>query len=388
MTTVKQPRTTARQTQMATYQTTTAPHVHLLPSQPSARTELYPFLVQRQLKQRLWGGQRLANWLDLPQPCPEYLGESWEVFDSNQIRNGPLAGQTLRDVAGRYPRQFVGSRSLERYGDGIPLLTKFIDANDHLSIQVHPDDAYAHMYEASTGFHGKTEAWYILSAQPGAEIICGLNQAVERDVFLQALQQGTLESLVQRIAVRAGDVILVPAGTLHAINAGITLFEIQEKSDLTYRVYDYGRIDHATGQPRMLHLDKALDVMKLSPSPELKRVPLPMEPGNTRTLLVACSHFALERWDLTARRHAITLTDSLEIITVVEGQGALKWPGGGLALRHGDSVVLPATLGAWALQPYTPTLRILRGYVPELERDIVRPLRAMKMEEAAITCVL
>lgn len=380
--------TMAKQVQPATYQTATASPMHLIPALPGMKSDLYPFLVKRDLKQRLWGGQRLARWLDVPQPCPERLGESWEVFDSNQIRNGPLAGYTLASVAECYPHHFVGTRPLERYGGGIPLLTKFIDANDHLSIQVHPDDTYAHTHEAATGFHGKTEAWYILDAQPGAEIIYGLQREIDRSSFIQAAQQGELDSLVQRIAVNAGDVILVPAGTLHAINAGITLFEIQEKSDLTYRVYDYGRIDHLTGKPRMLHLDKALDVIKLSPSSESKRIPVPMEPGNTRTLLVACSHFALEQWNLTRKRHAITLTDSLEIITVIDGQGKLSWSGGAFTVRHGDSVVLPATLGSWTLKPYTPNLRALRGYVPELERDIVRPLRAMKMQESAIACVI
>jgi mannose-6-phosphate isomerase len=380
--------TTANQWYSPQYQTAYPAHRYLVPSAPAKKPILYPFLVKRELKHRLWGGQRLASWLDVPPPYPECLGESWEVYDGNQIRNGPLAGKTLRSVAEHYPRQFVGNRPLERYGSGIPLLTKFIDANDHLSIQVHPDDSYAHTYEATTGFHGKTEAWYILDAQPGAEIIYGLNRTIDRHTFLEAVQQGQLEPLVRRVPVQAGDVVLVPAGTLHAINAGITLFEIQERSDLTYRVYDYGRVDTMTGQPRLLHLDKALDVVKLSPSSDFKRMPLPMEPGNTRTLLVACPHFALERWDLTRKRHAITLTDSLELITVIEGAGELCWPGGSFNLRHGDSLVLPAMLGAWSLKPHTSALRVLRGYVPDLERDIARPLRAMKTNESAIACMI
>lgn len=346
----------------------------------NASSQLYPLLMERQLVQRLWGGQRIAEWLAFPEPHPTNLGETWEVFDTNTIRNGVLAGQTLAQVAEQYGATLVGTRSLERYGPGFPLLVKFIDANDRLSIQVHPDDTYAHTYEAATGFHGKTEAWYILSAEPGADIIYGLNQSVDRATFATLVQEGALEQVLQRVPVHAGDVIFVPAGTIHAINAGITLFEIQEKSDLTYRVYDYGRRDPATGQLRALHIKKALDVMELRPASRAKQEPLPLEPGDARMLLVACHHFALEEWRLTGVRTHTTDPASLDIISIIEGDAELNWSEDTLSLQHGDSVVVPAALGQWRLHPHTPNLRILRVYVPDLNQNIFAPLRAQSIE--------
>lgn len=349
---------------------------------------LYPLLLERKLVSRLWGGRRIAQWLELPRPYPDTLGETWEVFDSNIIRNGMLAGQTLAHVAESYGAELIGSRPLARYGQGFPLLTKFLDADDRLSLQVHPDDDYAHRREAHTGFHGKTEAWYILSAEPGAEIICGLDRCLDRETCAAAIGAGTLETMVRRVPVAPGDMILVPAGTLHAINAGITLFEIQEKSDLTYRVYDYNRIDKSTGQPRTLHMDKALDVMQMTPLPLAKSEPLPLVQDESRMLLMACSHFALERLIVDQQQQMETRPDSLEIITVLEGRGTLMWPDGLLPLRSGESVVLPASLGKWMLKAHEPPLQVLRGYVPDLEQDIIAPLRLQGISDERIAKVV
>jgi mannose-6-phosphate isomerase len=348
---------------------------------------LYPLLIQRKLVSRIWGGQRVAHWLNLEPPYPAHLAETWEVFESNPIRNGDLAGWTLAEVTREYGAQLIGKRPFERYGYDFPLLTKFIDAYDHLSIQVHPDDDYAHQHEAASGFHGKTEAWYILWAEPGADIIYGVNQSVDKAAFTAAVQNGTLECLIHYVPVQAGDVILVPAGTLHAINSGIMLFEIQEKSDLTYRVYDYGRLDRVTCLPRQLHLDKALDVMHLHPPHKVKSHPVALEPGVNRMLLLACSFFALESMLLSGQRQMHTHADSLEILTVIEGQGRIAWEGGTLELCHGDSVVLPAALGAWSLQSRS-ALHVLRGYVPDLERNILVPLKQQGLNDEQIIQIL
>lgn len=330
-----------------------------------ANDTLYPILTERRIATPIWGGQRLAAWLDLPEPRPQQLGETWQVFEGNIITNGPLAGQTLAQVTAQYGAQLVGTRTIARYGADFPLLAKFIDANDKLSLQVHPDDTYAHTHEAETGFYGKTEAWYILAAAPGANVIHGLTRPSSRDEFAAAVEQAALDPLLERIPVSAGDVIFVPAGTLHAINAGIMLFEIQQKSDLTYRVYDYGRRDARTGQLRPLHLEKALDVSYFGPSPQAKIVPQTLEPG-VRTLLVTCTYFALERWTLNTPRNLTTDPASFEILTVIGGQGTLTWPGGDMALQRGESVVLPAALGTCTLQPApaTPEFELLRVYVP------------------------
>jgi mannose-6-phosphate isomerase len=316
-------------------------------------------MLERRLDSRIWGGETLRAWLDLPDAPPK-LAESWQVYEHNRISDGPFAGQTLAQVAARHGAALVGSHSFERYGAEFPLLAKFIDAADKLSVQVHPDDEYAHRVEEASGFHGKTEAWYILHAAPGAEVIHGLAQPTDRASFNAALADGTLLHLLRRVPVKAGDTIFVPAGTIHAINAGIMLFEIQQKSDLTYRVYDYDRRDDQ-GRPRELHLTRALDVIEYRESPPQYVTPQPLGPNHT--LLVECPYFAMERWKLEATVDATTEQTSFDILTLIEGQADLTWADGTRHLRHGESIVLPASLGAYRLQPHAPTT-ILRCYVP------------------------
>lgn len=348
--------------------------------------QLYPFLTERRIVQPLWGGTRLAAWLDLPEPRPERIGETWQVYDENRIANGPLQGRTVADVTREYGAALVGTRTIERYGADFPLLAKFIDAAQPLSIQVHPDDAYAHAHEAATGFHGKTEAWYILDAEPGASVVYGLERPCSPTEFAAAVEAGTVDTLLHRVPVQPGDAIFVPAGTVHAIDAGITLFEIQQKSDLTYRVYDYGRRDARTGQPRELHLDKALDVSNLAPPARSTVRPLPLSPS--RLLLVACPLFALERWSVAAAETHAVDPGTFEILTVVEGRALLGWDGGELALQRGDSAVIPASQGAYMLQAMAATpgseTSLLRAYVPDLQRDIVAPLRKRGIDAASI----
>jgi Phosphomannose isomerase len=223
-------------------------------------------------------------------------------------------------------------------GADFPLLAKFIDAADRLSIQVHPDDAYAHTYEAATGFHGKTEAWHILHATQGADVVYGLARRSNRAELAAAIAAGELEPLLHRLPVAPGDTVFVPAGTLHAINAGIVLFEIQQKSDLTYRVYDYGRIDATTGQPRALHIDKALDVTDYAPA--LRSVVPPLSLAEGRDLLVACASFALERLTIVAPVDYPVDPATFEILTIIEGSATLRWNSGARALRRGEAVVM------------------------------------------------
>jgi len=343
---------------------------------------LYPLLTRARLVHPIWGGAHLAGWLGLPAESAERLGETWQVYDENPITNGALAGRTLAEATRALGAALVGDRTLARYGADFPLLAKFLDAADKLSIQVHPDDAYAHSREAATGFHGKTEAWYILSAAPGASVIYGLRQPTTREAFRSAVEGGTVEALLQRLPVQAGDVVYVPAGTVHAIEAGIVLFEIQQKSDLTYRVYDYDRRDAATGQPRALHLDQALDVMDYAP-PGRGTIPaLEIVPG--RALLVACPYFALERWQADGERGLRTDPGTFEILTVIEGDARLRWQDGVLPLPRGTSVVVPAQLGAYTLGPDVGAATWLRVYVPDVDRDLLAPLRHAGHGEARL----
>jgi mannose-6-phosphate isomerase len=320
---------------------------------------LGPLLLERKLDTRIWGGSTLGAWLEIEHP-PEQLAESWQVYEHNHITNGPYAGQTLAEVVKQHGADMVGTRSFERYGADFPLLAKFIDAADNLSVQVHPDDEYAHRVEAATGFHGKTEAWYILKAEPGTDVIHGLSESSSREAFAASVSDGSLMNLLRRVPIHEGDTVFVPAGTVHAINAGTMLFEIQEKSDLTYRVYDYDRRD-ANGNLRELHLDRALDVINYSEGQQAKAEPQQL--GNGRTLLVTCPYFSMERWDLTGEVEEQTDPTTFEILTIIDGVTQISWLDGVLRLKRGQSIVLPAALGSYQLQPMD-SATLLRCFVP------------------------
>jgi mannose-6-phosphate isomerase len=327
---------------------------------------LAPLTLERKLDSRIWGGNTLGTWLGLEHP-PAKLAESWQVYEHNRVAGGPFAGRTLADVTAEHGAALVGTRSFERYGADFPLLAKFIDAADDLSVQVHPDDAYAHTVEAATGFHGKTEAWHILRAAPGADLIHGLAAPCSREAFAAAVADGTLMNLLRRVPAAPGDTIFVPAGTVHAISGGIMLFEIQQKSDLTYRVYDYDRRD-AQGQLRELHLDRALEVINYGEQPPARVAPRPLNSdgwkgGDEGALLVSCPYFAMERWELRGALDRTTNPDSFQILTAIDGAARLTWVGGEVGLGRGESIVLPASLGAYQVRP-APDVTLLACYVP------------------------
>jgi len=203
------------------------------------------------------------------------------IYDENEIAEGPHAGRRLREVLPELGEAFLGKRVVERYGYELPLLIKFLDTAEWLSVQVHPDDAYAHSVEAHTGFHGKNEAWVILDAEPGAEIIYGVKRPVTHEELRAAALDGSILDLLNFVPVQPGDVIYIPAGTIHALGPGLLVYEVQQRSDLTYRLFDYGR-----GRP--LHLKKALDVANLEPQP-LHRLQL--------GTWFETPHFRLGLWD-------------------------------------------------------------------------------------------
>jgi mannose-6-phosphate isomerase len=320
---------------------------------------LPPLVLERRLDSRIWGGSSLGPWLGLAQ-APAQLAESWQVYAQNQVATGPLAGQTLAELVREHGADLVGTISFARYGADFPLLAKFIDAADHLSIQVHPDDTYAHSVEAATGFHGKTEAWYILHAEPGAELYHGLTHDSNRAEFAAGIADGSILKLLRSVAVAPGDTIFVPAGTVHAINAGIMLFEIQQTSDLTYRVYDYDRRD-AQGNPRELHIEKSLDVIDYHAASQAQVPAIAL--GNGQELLVTCPYFRMERWDLAKPLEHTTDPSSFVILTVIEGTARFTSPHGELHLARGESVVLPANLGSYTLAPH-PSAAVLICTVP------------------------
>lgn len=315
-------------------------------------------MLEPRLDSRIWGGDTLGAWLDLP-AAPPHLAEAWLVYDQNTIAGGPFAGQTLADVATEYGAALLGTRTADRGSAQFPLLAKFIDAADDLSVQVHPDNEYAHRVEAATGFNGKTEAWYILRAEPGTTVIHGFNTPTDRETLAAAIRNGALLGLLRQEPIVAGDVVFVPAGTIHAIRKGTLLFEIQQTSDLTYRVYDYNRRDR-NGKLRELHVDKALDVTNYDQTAPVKSDPQPL--GNGGDLLLTCPYFALERWQIDRAQQRRTDPSTFEIWTMIDGAAELH-ADSVYTLPRGAAIVLPASLGEFELRAQG-NATLLRCYVP------------------------
>ncbi len=322
--------------------------------------DLAPLRLEPKPSRRLWGGTRLSQLLPGLDDggSSEPIGEAWLVYAENRVSGGPYAGRTLQEVADELGAALLGSRSVSRYDNQVPLLAKLIDAAEPLSVQVHPDDAYAKRVEPESGHLGKSEAWYVLRAQPGSSIIWGWKRSVSDREVRDAARSGTLEPLVQHVPVQAGDVVYNPAGTVHALGAGILIYEIQQSSDLTYRLYDYGRKD-TNGKPRELHLDKALEVARLEKGGAAKVTPRVL--SDTVTELVATPHFVLERWALSGTLAGETDPASLELWTVLDGEARLHAAGTEERLGVAGSLVLPAQLGAYR---WSGEGTLLRSYLP------------------------
>jgi mannose-6-phosphate isomerase len=263
------------------------------------------------------------------------------------------------------PGEWRGTRLNSR--KDFPLLVKFMFPREKLSIQVHPDDGYAAAHEQAAGGKGKTEMWHAISSEPGARLLLGLKPGTDKQKFLDAMKEDTLEDVFQSHEVKPGDTFFVTPGTPHTIGPGMILCEVQEYSDLTYRVYDYGRVD-SNGKSRELHVEKALEVMKFSVPPPAKVEPLHL-PGERvhKTLLAACSYFATERWEFRATVEAESRNDCFELFVILNGSGHLHWQGPPLPYERGQCWLIPASLGKFSLQPEEST-SVIRTYLPNLSR--------------------
>jgi len=314
---------------------------------------------------RLWGARSLAPVYPDKANLAEPLGEAWLTGFDCKIASGPFAGKTLGDAWTAMPADWRGAR-LASHKD-FPLLVKFIFPHDKLSIQVHPDDAYAAVHEQAAGGRGKTEMWHAVSSQPGASLLLGLKKGTDRQKFLDAMRAGNLEDVFQSHSVTAGDTFFVPPGTPHTIGPGMILCEVQEYSDLTYRLYDYGRVD-SQGRPRELHVEKALQVMNFAGPVPAKVEPLHL-PGERvhKTLLAACPYFATERWEFRASVEARPRPDCFELFIILDGTGFLHCQGEPLPYQRGQCWLIPAALPTFSLQPEQSTA-LIRTYVPDLTR--------------------
>ncbi|HTB92161.1 MAG TPA: type I phosphomannose isomerase catalytic subunit [Candidatus Sulfotelmatobacter sp.] len=333
---------------------------------------------------RIWGQRSLAPWYPDKVNLKEPLGEAWLTAFESRVSNGPFAGKTLREMWHQMPAEWRGRRyaSLAEF----PVLIKFIFPNDKLSIQVHPGDAYAAEHEQNAGGRGKTEMWHMVSARHGAEIMFGLQPGLNKEVFLKALAEGSVESLLVHLPVQAGDTYFVPAGTQHAIGPGMVICEIQEYSDLTYRVYDYGRLD-SSGKPRELHVQKALEVTNFNRGSGGKIEPLALHsPDAKKCLLSACEFFATERWDCNRTTPIESDPEEFQLFVILEGTGTFHDTEWAFQFRPGEAWFLPANLPTTLLQP-DGVSSVLRVTVPDT-RVLRQQLRNQGFEDRAISRVL
>jgi mannose-6-phosphate isomerase len=339
-------------------------------------SHIYPMLLAPRFDPKIWGGRRLETILGKPLPDDYRFGESLESDGESRILNGILAGNSISDLMRVDAQSILGTRGIAASGDfgDFPLLAKFIDASDILSVQVHPNDEEA----APIGKRGKTEAWHIIAADDDSTLITGLKPGVSIGDIAQAINEVTLDELVIKQLVTAGDTLIIPAGTIHAIGPGILLYEIQQASDVTYRMYDWGRVD-STGNPRQLHVSESLEVLK--PDLRADRVaPLPFAPG--RTMLAACRYFALERWDLPI--HPATVTGdggSFKLISSIAGAVRITIDDIHVDLPVGQTALIPASAPALTV---AGDATLLVAYVPDISADIFRPLTEAGHDEEDI----
>lgn len=310
---------------------------------------LYPLKFKPRVKERIWGGQAILNKKGKAAgrlAKDKLYGESWDLSsvkgDISVVANGFLKGNNLQELIEVYMGELVGEEIFERYGLEFPLLVKFLDCNDKLSVQVHPDDALA--LERHDSF-GKTEAWYVVDCKPGAAIYLGFKDLnITREEYIAAVAESRLESLLNRVEVKPGDVFFIPAGTVHALGAGIEVVEVQQTSDITYRIYDWDRVD-ASGKGRELHTALAVDAIDFEADADLLHKKYDLKAGDSATVIES-NYF-------TMTLHAVdeeatfdrSMIDSFIIYIAINGSMQIIADGNSETLDEGEVVLIPAEVG-------------------------------------------
>jgi mannose-6-phosphate isomerase len=343
---------------------------------------LCPARLEAVFSPRPWGALSLAPFFPEMSNLAEPIGEAWMTGSECRFASGPFAGQKLGDAWSKMSAEWVGAAPPN---DGIfPLLVKFIFSEDKLSVQVHPDDDYAARHEQAAGSRGKTEMWYAVRARPGAEVLVGLKASVTAESIRSAIAEGRAEDCLEHIPLSAGDAVFVPARTAHTIGLGLTLCEIQQHSDLTYRLYDYNRRD-ANGQTRQLHIEKALEVLRFGKQRGGKIEPIAVQNEHViETHYAACSYFATERWEFTKPIKRVSSPEHFDLLIFLEGKGSIRWGAESLPYAPAQVWLFPAALGAYELIPERGAgsgTSLLRTYVPGNVGDIGKQLSARGVSE-------
>ena len=303
---------------------------------------LYPLLLDSHLLIKVWGGRKLQSVLNKTLPTNDPYGEAWELHDHCKIANGAYAGQSLGQLLGQFPQELIGKPY--DVAQGFPLLVKFIHAEDWLSVQVHPNDEQAAELEGEP--RGKTEAWIILHAEPDAKLVMGVTPNTTREQMAEAIATNTLESLLVYTTVTAGDVLFMHANTVHAIGPGIVLYEVQQSSDTTYRLYDWGRMD-LDGTPRPLHIEKGVKVSNLVSLPHITHTPL--DGGGAP--MIESNFFSTMFYPVTdsAPLQLDTQGKTFHSVTNIAGAVTIQVGDNRYLLGLGQTALIPAVIGAYTV---------------------------------------
>ena len=341
---------------------------------------LYPLLFEPIYKETIWGGNHLQKIFDRQLPY-EKTGESWDVScrknEMSIVRNGPYKGRGLDELIYSDWDGFMGSRICK--DEPFPLLAKWIDAADDLSIQVHPDDQFARVHEDEK--NGKNELWYVQEAGACGDIILGHKDGVTKEKFLQAIDNGQLEECLYRLPVKKGDIVYIPSGTIHGITKGTVVAEIQQNCDLTYRVYDYDRIG-LDGKLRPLHLDKFLSMSNFEPQDIRTLSGLTIDKKCAReTYYTANKYFSMVKLEVDGICAEKTYGETFFIYICVEGEGSFTGAWGKTGVKAGDMVFVPAGLGEFIIEG-NPIL--LKTWVPDIKKEFIAPLEEAGYEMAEI----
>lgn len=315
-----------------------------------------PIFLEPTFKDYIWGGQKLKNIYKKNVKNEKCTAESWEISTNKNgestVKNGKYRGKTLTELFNdsEIKEEIFGRRCINL--PEFPLLIKFIDANNSLSVQVHPDDEYALKNENS---HGKTEMWYILDCEPGAQIICGVKPGVDKDILKKHINSEKIQDCLNFIDVKKGDAIYIPSGTIHALLGKTLVAEVQQNSNITYRVYDWERVGK-DGKPRELHIEKALDVIDTKNTPQIKNI------GREKAKInvVQCEFFTTNKINVESEIYQKTEGESFIAINVIEGDGIVVIDNNSYEITKGDSFIIPACIKQYKL---IGKMELLESYI-------------------------
>jgi mannose-6-phosphate isomerase len=314
----------------------------------------YPLQFEPILKERIWGGTKLKSYLNKP-ITSEITGESWEISsvenDVSVVSNGDFKGKSLNELINEFPEEILGTKVYATFGKQFPLLFKYLDAREDLSIQLHPNDELAKKRHNS---FGKTEMWYVMQADDEAKLIVGFKEKSAPKTFIKHLENKTLLDILDNKKVKSGDVFMLNTGTIHALGAGILIAEIQQTSDITYRVYDFDRVD-AQGNRRELHVDLALEALNYD-KVEAQRFYDKQE--NVSNEVINCQYFTTHFIPLNGNFKVNKNNDSFTVYMCVEGRFELVYDGSIHAYQKGDTVLIPASLTDFQLSGQASILEI------------------------------